>query len=347
MSRYSRQQILPGVGPERQALLSKGRAAVVGLGALGSVAAEILARAGVGHLSLFDRDVLELHNLQRQSLYTEADVAERLPKAEATRRHLSEINSEIVIEAHTTDLGPGNAEHLLAPADVIVDGTDNYEARYLLNDIAVKSRKPWVYGGVLGTEGLTAAVVPGTTPCLRCVFPPPPPAGTVPTCETAGVWAPSVHAVAALEASAALQILMGEQPPPGLVHLDPWRGRIVRFETPERDPECPACGKGVFEFLEAETAGVSVRPCGGGSVHVSPSAARTLPAGTPPGMRLDLRALAEGLRAQVGDVRENPYLIQFEVEECQITVFGDGRALIKGTEDAGRARSLYARYVGN
>jgi len=338
MDRYSRQQVLPEVGPQRQARLAAGHAAVVGLGALGSAAAELLVRAGVGHVSLYDRDVLELHNLQRQSLYTEADVEERLPKAEAARVRLQAINSQVTIEAFVTDLIPANAEGLLESAEVIVDGTDNYETRYLLNDVAVKRGIPWVYGGVLGVEGMTAAVLPGAYPCLRCVFPEPPPEGTVPTCETAGVWSPSVHAVAAFEASSALQIVMGEDPPSGLVHLDPWRGRIVRIESAERDPDCPACGRQRFEFLEATSSGITVRPCGGGSVQVSP------PSG---GSRLDLTGLAGALSRQVGEIRQNPHLIQFRVEECEMTVFADGRALVKGTEDAGRARSLYSQYVGN
>ena len=347
VERYSRQQVLPQIGLAGQERLAGAYAAVVGLGALGSGVAGTLVRAGVGRLSLIDRDVLELHNLQRQSLFTEADVEERLPKAEAARSRLQAINSEVALEAHVTDLNPGNAEHLLGATAVIVDGTDNYETRYLINDLSVRLKIPWVYGGVLGTEGLTAAVLPGRTACLRCLFPISPEPGTVPTCETAGVWSPTVQAVAALQSSAALQILMGEDPPVGLVHLDLWGGRILRLEPSERDPECPTCGKGEFDYLRAQAGGIAVRPCGGGSVHVSPAPSVTASGDSSGNRRLDLDRLATDLESQVGSVKVNPYLMQFEAEGCELTVFADGRALIKGTEDPGRARSLYARFVGN
>ncbi|MFO7769514.1 MAG: ThiF family adenylyltransferase [bacterium] len=341
MDRYSRQTVLPGVGREGQERIGSGHAAVVGLGALGSSAADLLVRAGVGRLTLIDRDVLELHNLQRQALYTEEDVAERLPKAEAARRHLEAVDPRIGLTVHVADLDARSALGLLDGADVLVDGTDNYETRYLINDVAVKTGRPWAYGGVLGSEGTMAAIRPGRTPCLRCLFPDPPPAGSVATCETAGVWSPTVRVVASLEASAALQFLMGEPPPGGLVHLDPRSGRLVRLEEGEPDPQCPACGRHRYDFLDAEVPGMAVRPCGGGSVHVSP------PGGRMGAGEMDLEALARRLSAQVGTVRKNPYLLQFDAEGVRMTVFADGRALIQGTEEPDRARSLYARFVGN
>ena len=340
MDRYSRQTILPGVGREGQERLGVGCAAVVGLGALGSSAAELLVRAGVGRLILIDRDVLELHNLQRQALYTEQDVIDRLPKAEAARRHLEAIDAGTGLTVHIADLDARTAMRLLEGADVLVDGTDNYETRYLLNDVAVKTGRPWTYGGVLGSEGTTAAIRPGHTPCLRCLFPEPPPAGSVATCETAGVWGPTVRVVSSLEASAALQFLLGEDPPGGLVHLDARSGRLVRLQSGEPDPGCPACGQGRYDHLDAEAPGMAVRPCGGGSVHISPAGGR-MDAGT-----LDLEALAERLGAQVDEVKQNPYLLQFDAEGIRMTVFADGRALLQGTEDPSRARSLYARFVG-
>lgn len=342
MDRYSRQTVLPGVGAEGQARLGSGCAAIVGLGALGSAAADLMVRAGVGHLILIDRDVLELHNLQRQSLYTEQDVADRLPKAEAARRHLSAIDPRARLTVHIADLDAGTALDLLEGADVIVDGTDNYETRYLLNDAAVRTNRPWTYGGVLGSEGTMLAVHPGRTPCLRCLFPDPPPAGSVATCETTGVWAPTARVIASLEASAALQFLLGEEPAAGLVHLDLRSGRLVRLESGGPDPDCPACGQGRYDHLEAGASGILVRPCGGGSVHVSPPGGRM--ASGEGG--LDLEALARRLSPQVGEVKQNPYLIQFDAEGVRMTVFADGRALMQGTEDRGRARSLYARFVG-
>jgi adenylyltransferase/sulfurtransferase len=292
----------------------------------------------VGGLRLIDRDVLELHNLQRQSLFTEVDVEERLPKAEAARRHLSSINSEVALEAHISDLDSRSIDGLLGGVDAIADGTDNYEARYLINDFAVREGLPWTYGGVLGSEGMSAALIPGDGPCLRCVFPEPPAAGSVETCETAGVWSPTVHVVAALEASFLLQTLLGEEVAVGLYHIDPRTGRLVRLEMGERVADCPACGRHRFEFLEAAATGLTIRPCGGGSVHITPPSAAST--------GLDTAAFAERVAPLVGDVRQNGYLVQFRAEECELTVFADGRALVKGTEDPARARSLYARFVG-
>ena len=344
MERYTRQVVLPGLGRQGQERLAAAHVAVVGMGALGSVGSELLIRAGVGRLTVIDRDILEWHNLHRQSLYTEADVVARLPKAEAARRHLTAINAEAEVTARIADLDAATAPMLLEGADAILDGTDNFETRYLINDLSVREGIPWVYGGVLGTDGVSMTIRPGRTPCLRCLFPDPPPAGSLPTCETAGVWGPTVHLVASVEASAVLQLLIGHDPPEGMVHLDLWGGHLLRLQGGGRDPACPACGGGRYDFLESGATGFSVRPCGGGSVHVRP----------PPGAegrgpeqpRMDLAALAAALEPLVGPVRANSFLIQFKAEECEITLFADGRALVKGTGDPARARTLYARFVG-
>jgi molybdopterin-synthase adenylyltransferase len=248
-ARYARQLALAELGREGQRRLMSGSALIVGCGALGSHIAEALARAGVGRLRVVDRDVLELHNLPRQTMFDEQDVAARLPKAEAAARHLRRINSAITIDARVLDVGPRNVEELIADVDLALDGSDNLETRYLLNDACVKHGRPWVYGGVIGTTGMMLAMRPGAGgPCLRCVFRDPPPPASRPTCETAGVLGMAPAVIAALQAVEACKVLVGAPAVPDLVHLDLWSGSWQRVAV-QRDPECPACAQGRFDFL--------------------------------------------------------------------------------------------------
>ena len=341
LKRYSRQVILPGWGREGQERLAQKTAVIVGCGALGSHIASHLVRTGVGRLVLADRDFVEWHNLPRQALYAESDAAAAVPKAVAAARRLRQINSSAEINEHVIDVNADTVEHLIADADVVMDGADNFEVRYLLNEACVKRDIPWVYGGVLGTYGLTAPIIPGETPCLRCMLGPMPPVGAVPTCETAGVFGPVVAVIAALEVTEGLKILLGrrEELLRSLMMVDVWSGDFERAQTEKGKTRCPVCDDGCYELLEAERGSVTTLLCGQNAVQVSPQ----------PEQSLDLAALGERLsRAQaVGPMVLNEYLLQAEVEGVQLTVFVDGRTIIKGTDDPARARALCARYIGS
>ncbi len=335
LARYSRQLLFAPIGLQGQRRLVAARVGLVGCGALGSVIAGHLVRAGVGFLRLADRDYLELNNLQRQMLYTEADVERRLPKAVAAAEHLRAINSEVVVEPLVADLNPFSVVDFAEDLDLVVDGTDNFAARFLINDLAVARGIPWVYGGVIGASGMTMTVVPGDGPCLRCVFPEMPPPGSAPTCDTAGVLNTAVAVVGSLEANEVYKLVADpEARNRDLLTVDLWD---LRFEAVHiaRDPECPACGQRRFPFLEAEEEFAATSLCGRNAVQVVP----------PPGARVDLSALGERLAA-VGQVRRNPFLLEVIVEGATLTIFPDGRAIIKGTDDLSVARVLYARYVG-
>ncbi len=336
-ARYSRQMVLPGWGEAGQSLLATRTAVVVGCGALGSHIAEHLVRAGVGRLVLADRDFVEWHNLPRQALYTEADAQAGVPKAVAAARRLRRINAQVQIEEHVLDVNADTVEDLIAGADLVLDGADNFEVRYLLNEACVKAGIPWVYGGVLGTYGLTAAILPGETPCLRCLLGPMPPPGATPTCETAGVLGPAVAVIAALETTEGLKILLDrrEELLRSLVMVDVWSGEFERARTRKGDTPCPVCDEGRYDLLNAEQGTMTTVLCGREAVQVSPRPRRTL----------DLDALAARLLG-LGPLTVNEYLLRLEVEGCQLTLFADGRAIIKGTDDPARARAIYARYVG-
>lgn len=337
MDRYSRQILFEGIGEEGQRRVRAARVLVVGCGALGSAQAEMLARAGVGRLHLVDRDFVEESNLQRQTLFSERDARERAPKAVAAARRLGEVNSEVECVAEVADVNNSNVERLVAGCDVVLDGTDNFATRFLLNDACVKHGVRWVYGAAVGSYGVTMTVLPRETPCLRCVFPETPAAGSAPTCDTAGVIMPVVAVVAAVQVAEALKLLAGR--PEGLhrslMQFDVWGNEWRRLALRERTPECPTCVLGRYESLEAEAADLATVLCGRQAVQVTPRAAA----------RLDLDALAERLRP-AGDVKANPYLVRLQAGDYELTVFADARAIIRGTEDPGVARSLYARYVG-
>jgi molybdopterin/thiamine biosynthesis adenylyltransferase len=284
-ARYSRQMILPGWGQEGQERLAGRTAVVVGCGALGSHIAAHLARAGIGRLVLADRDFVEWHNLPRQALYDEEDAAAGVPKAVAAARRLRRINSQVQIEEHVMDVNADTVEGLIRGADVVLDGADNFEVRYLLNEACVKQGIPWVYGGVLGTYGLMAAILPGETPCLRCLLGPMPPPGSVPTCETAGVLGPMVAVIAALEVTEALKILLERRQDllRSLLMVDIWTGDFERAQTQRPVAGCPVCGEGRYELLEAEGGSVATMLCGRNAVQI-----RLRPAPS-----VDLEALAE------------------------------------------------------
>jgi adenylyltransferase/sulfurtransferase len=330
--RYSRQILFAGIGERGQEALLRSHAVIAGCGALGSFHAAALARAGVGRLTLIDRDYIEPSNLHRQWLFEEEDAAEGLPKAAAAARRLARINSSIQVDARIADLTPGNAGELLGGADVILDGTDNFETRYLINDFAVSRGIPWIYGAAVGSYGLTMPVIPGHGPCLRCVYPEPP-AGAQPTCETAGVLNVIVSAVASIQVADALRLLTGTPLRPRITTFDVWKGGIRQIDAPVRDPECPACGRREFPYMEAGRRPPATL-CGRDAVQISDI-----------DRPLDLVELKTRLEP-LGKVRANEFALRFQIDAYELTVFADGRAIVKGTADTGVARSLYARYVG-
>ncbi len=331
--RYSRQERLAGVGEEGQKRISASRMTVVGCGALGTAQAELLVRAGVGHLRIVDRDFVELSNLQRQLLFDESDARDALPKAIAARKRLLAINSSVGVEAVVADLTPENANDLLDNSDIILDGTDNFETRYLINDYAVSQGRPWIYGAAVGTYGIKMAMMPGDTACFRCVYPEPP-GGVQPTCETAGVFGPVTASIAALQSSEALKFAAEGSISGAIVTLDLWDLRIRQVGAPARDPDCPCCVHRQFEYLDGRhQAPISL--CGRNAVQIHE---RRRP--------VDLPALARQLES-AGQVRFNEFALRASIDSFELTIFPDGRAIIKGTTDTGVARSLYSRYIGS
>jgi adenylyltransferase/sulfurtransferase len=336
LDRYSRQTLLPEIGPAGQRKLLSSTVALVGCGALGTAIASGLVRAGVGHLKIVDRDYIELSNLQRQILFDENDVAQGLPKAIAAAEKLSNINSEIQLQPHVTDLDAFNVERLFDDVDLVVDGTDNFEARFLINDACLKHGLPWVYGAVIATYGVTMSIVPRHTACLRCLLRDQPPPGAVPTCDTVGVLASAANTIGALEVTQVLKLLLdsGREFWNYLTQVDVWTAEWHRIRV-ERDPDCPACGLGQYEFLEAKEGSFVTSLCGREAVQVSVRG----------DTRLSLPQLAERLAAS-GQVWFNEYLLRCQVEGYDIAVFPNGRAIIKGTTDETVARTIYSKYIG-
>lgn len=336
--RYSRQILFSGIGEEGQRRLLNSTALVIGCGALGSAHAESLARAGVGKLRLADRDFIEFSNLQRQTMFTEKDAAERLPKAVACANHIHEINSEIDVEVQVTDVNHSNIERLIEACDVVLDGTDNFAARYLINDACVKHNVNWIYGAVVGSYGVTMTIRPGRTPCLRCVFPEPPPAASSPTCDTSGVIMPIITVISAIQVTEALKLLtnQGEQLHGTLMQFDLWQNERRQVKLTEPAGDCTTCQLRRFETLSAENADLAAVLCGRHAVQISPSQPT----------RVDLAALSQKLQS-VGTVNSNDYLVRFRTGDYELTVFPDARSIIRGTDDVATARSIYAKYVGN
>jgi adenylyltransferase/sulfurtransferase len=329
-----------GIGEEGQRRLLDSHVTLCGCGALGTVLANALVRGGVGHLRLVDRDFIETNNLQRQVLFDEHDVAENLPKAEAAARKLGAINSSVYVEPVVTDIDRTNILDLVHDADLVLDGTDNFEIRYLINDAAVKLGKPWVYGGCIGSHGQTMTILPGETPCLRCVFEAAPAPGEAGTCETAGVLSPIVNIVASFQAAEAFKILTGrrEHINRDLIYIDVWENGQKRIHIARLlgKVDCPCCRRRRFEWLDGEQGSHTTSLCGRNAVQV----AHRIPA------RLNFEELARHLEA-LGEVSYNRFLLKFDAEGCQFAVFPDGRAIIKGTNDVDRARTLYAKYIGH
>ncbi len=335
--RYSRQVLFEGIGPEGQRRILASRAALVGCGALGTVQASLLVRAGVGTLRIIDRDFVEESNLQRQILFDEEDVRQVLPKAAAAERKLREVNSLVRVEGVVEDLNASTIGRLLDGFDLILDGTDNFDARFLLNDYAVKTGTPWIYGACVGSYGLTFPILPGDTACLRCVFESAPPPGLSPSCDTAGVIGPVVGVIASLQAAEALKILAGRRDRVSrrMSVVDLWDNRQETIDLPPREAACPCCGLRTFPYLEGTLGADTTTLCGRNSVQIRRR----------DGGRLDLDEVARRL-APLGSLERNRFLLRADIDAYRLTVFADGRAIVGGTSDPAVAKSIYARYVG-
>ncbi|MGQ9571955.1 MAG: ThiF family adenylyltransferase [Dehalococcoidia bacterium] len=334
--RYLRQVIFPGIGQAGQAKLAKSTVVVIGCGALGTVAATCLARAGIGRLRIVDRDFIECHNLQRQILFDEDDVRNQIPKAVAAERHLRKVNSSIEIEGIVADVNYRNIERLVGDGDLILDGVDNLETRYLINDVSLKLRIPWVYGAAVASEGMTMNIIPGRTPCIRCLFPSMPASGRIPTCDTAGVINSAPFIIGALQSVEAIKILVGaEEVNKGLIIIDVWTGAFNRLQIADSpSPNCPAC-QGKYEFLDARFGARTTSLCGQNAVQV-------LVAGD---TRLSFEELAKRFQ-KIGEVSYNEFILRFTIDGYEMVLFPDGRVIVKGTNDESLAKGLYAKYVG-
>ncbi len=335
--RYSRQILFPEINQDGQEKLLNSRVLLIGCGALGAAHAETLTRAGVGFIRIIDRDFVEFSNLQRQSLFSESDAKEKLPKAVAAKNRLAEINTEIEVEAIVADVNHSNIESLIKDCDLILDGTDNFQTRYLVNDACIKQSKIWIYGAAVSSYGVTMTIQPNRTPCLRCIFEEMPGAGSAPTCDTAGVIQPIINSISAVQTTEAIKILTGnfDSLHKSLMQIDIWRNdwRKIKLGAPNAD--CQACTQKKFEFLDAESSEFSAVLCGRNAIQISP----------PKPTDLDLPALAEKLQ-NIAEVKQNEYLLRLTVGEFELTVFRDARAIIRGTDDVAAARSVYAKYVG-
>lgn len=334
--RYSRQELFAPVGQDGQARLGKARVLVSGCGGLGTVSASLLGRAGIGFLRLVDRDVVELSNLQRQALFTEEDVRLARPKAVAAAERLADINHEITVEPVVADLTVANVRDLVREVDLVVDGFDNFEGRYLLNDACVERGLPWVYGACLESSGMASLIVPGQTPCLRCMHAEQPPPGVAATCDTVGVLGSATHVTASLQVAMALRWLVTRQAPrPAvMIWIDVWEGRCERFEMDCEPGGCPCCGERRFEALDAPLPPAATL-CGRDAVMLRPGSA----------LRPDLRAVAERV-GSLGEVVANEHLVRLRIAAAELTLFADGRVVVKGCASTAEARSLAARYLG-
>lgn len=337
LDRYSRQILLPEIGTTGQERLLASSVAVVGCGALGTVIASGLVRAGVGRVRIIDRDYIELNNLQRQILFDEEDIARGLPKAIAAAEKLRKVNSQVKVEPIVADVNPDNVERLISDVDLVLDGTDNFETRLLINDACVKHIIPWIYGAVISTYGMTMTIVPHQTPCFRCYLSKVPLPGSTPTCDTVGVLGAAANVIASLEVVQALKFLTHREEPiqPRLIYLDVWTGAWEAVQMHKSETTCPTCDLGQYEFLEAKGGHRVTTLCGRDAVQISPR--RKVAPSFP--------QLASRLRA-VGKVHYNDFLLRFRADRYELTIFADGRTIVKGTGDEAEAKSVYARYVG-
>lgn len=330
--RYSRQILFAPLGEAGQHHLLDANVAIVGCGALGSFHVSLLSRAGVGNLTIIDRDYVEPSNLQRQMLFEESDAEAALPKAIAAARAVARINSGIKVNPLVADLTPRNIEEHLEGMDLVLDGTDNFETRYLINDFCLREEIPWIYGAAVGSYGLTMPIVPGKTACLRCIYPNPP-SGAQQTCETDGVLGSITSAIAAIQAADAIRLLATGDVAHRITTMDVWKGQTRQIPLPDPDPNCPACARHQYEYLDG-TRSAPISLCGRNAVQIH----EQLP-------NISLEELARKLE-RIAPVRVNEFALRFFPAPFELTIFRDGRAIIKGTTDAGVARSLYAKYIG-
>ena len=334
IDRYSRQVLFPGIGEEGQRKLGNSSVVLIGCGALGTVIATSLVRAGVGKVRIIDRDFIEYHNLQRQLLFDEDDVRNQLPKAIAAERHLKKVNSSIEIEGVVADVNYTNIERFVHDADIILDGLDNFETRGLINDTSLKHKIPWVYGGAISSSGMTMNIIPGKTPCLRCVHPQVPSGARMLTCETAGVISPAPFIIGSLQSAEAIKILVGaEEINRDLIMIDVWRGKFSRFKIGRR-ADCLTC-QGKYEFLEGKFGTKTTSLCGQNAVQVINAKVG----------EVSFDRLAAHLKL-VGEVSYNEFMLRFRVDNHEMVIFPDGRAIVKNTNDESLARGLYAKYIG-
>ena len=334
--RYSRQVILPNIGAEGQKTLLKSKIAIIGCGALGTVAANNLVRAGVGKISIIDRDFVELNNLQRQILFDEDDIG--IPKAVAAAEKLKKVNSDVEIEAVVKDLNHMNAEKIMSGVDLVLDGTDNMQTRFLINDVCVKNKVPWIYTAAVGTHGMMMTIVPGRTPCFRCFLPDVPEPGSLPTCDTVGVLNTIPAIIASIESTEAIKILlkknMATNMESDLIFYDVWSNTSEKIAV-MRKKRCRCCVENKFDFLNAAKKEIITSLCGRNAIQITPAKSAVI----------SFKSLAERLK-RLGEVRFNHFILVFKERDKEISLFKDGRAIIKGTDDEKVARSLYARFVG-
>jgi molybdopterin/thiamine biosynthesis adenylyltransferase len=337
--RYSRQVLFDGIGEKGQALLGNSSVVIIGCGALGAIQAETLARAGVGNLILVDRDFVEHSNLQRQVMFDEQDAVDGLPKAVAAARRIARLNSAIQATPLVVDVNFENVEEIIADADLVLDGTDNFETRFLINDACIKSGVPWVYGAAVGSYGLTMTIVPSVTPCLRCVLEQAPEPGSGPTCDTAGVIMPIISIIGSIQATEALKLLTGQADKlhGSLIRVDVWKSEFTRLDLRQSidRSSCPTCGEREFQFLSGAGRQVATTLCGRNAVQIARSGST----------RVDFSSLATRLEP-LGQVAFNDFLLRFRVDDYDITVFRDARSIVRGTSDPAVARGIYARYIG-
>ena len=338
--RYSRQKIFYGIGEEGQKKLAESRVLILGCGGLGSASASLLARAGIGYLKIVDRDFLDLSNLQRQILYDEHDVKEGLPKVIAAEKRLKKINSTIQIEPIIADVNRFNIEKLIQDVDLVIDAVDNFETRFLLNEACVKQKRTWIYGSAIESYGLTMNIIPGKTACLRCIMDNIPQPGSVATCDSVGVLAPIVCIIASIQCAEAIKILTNNKKEinKNLISIDVWHNSFQTIDVTKSkiQKNCPVCNNKEFDFLNGKRGSAYTVICGRNAVQI-------LPFKEP---KLDLAKLAINL-CSIGRVKTSEYLIQFEIENYELSIFPDGRVIVKRTTDTGIARSLYSKYVGN
>jgi adenylyltransferase/sulfurtransferase len=347
LARYNRQMLWPQIGIEGQRKLNAAKVLLVGCGALGTVLGNLLARAGVGHITIVDRDFIEITNLQRQVLFDHDDIEQNLPKSVAAQKKIARINPDITVEAIVQDVNHTNIEQLAAGKDLLLDGTDNFETRFLINDVSIKHNIPWIYGAVISASGLAMNILPGKTPCIRCIFETMPPPGMNPTCDTAGVLGPAVSVVSSWQAMEAIKLLTGNAADlsPFLFSFDLWDNRFQQLKIAKARElaDCPVCKHNNYEFLSGKFTSATTSLCGRNAVQISLGAAT----------RIDFEHIAANLR-NVGKASFNKFMLKCPIaegsgerrKEYELTLFADGRAIIKGTNEASVARNLYAKYVG-